>query len=104
MYAHYVLMSESSAKLVVMWWHGGVGSAVEIQVHCMGDQNGGWNIVKLLIVERAGQLGSGSSQVHMCQKMRECAVREKAEEQAGKTEWISQVNERSDISGTKRLI
>jgi len=22
----------------------------------MGDQNGGWNIVKLLIVERAGQL------------------------------------------------
>jgi len=56
MYAHYVLMSESSAKLVVMWWHGGVGSAVEIQVHCMGDQNDGWNIVKLLIVERAGQL------------------------------------------------
>jgi len=30
MYAHYVLMSESSAKLAVMWWHGGVGSAVEI--------------------------------------------------------------------------
>ena len=36
--------------------------------------------------------------------MRECAVREKAEEQAGRIEWISQVNERSDISGTKRLI
>ena len=28
--------------------------------------------------------------------MRECAVREKAEEQAGRTDWISQVNERSD--------
>ena len=98
MYAHYVLMSESSAKLAVMLWHGGVGSEVEIQVHCMGDQNGGWNIVKLLIVERAGQLVERRWRKWKLssQKMRECAVREKAEEQAGRTDWISQVNERSD--------
>lgn len=28
-------------------------------------------------------------------KMRECAAREKAEEHAGRTDWISQANERS---------